>query len=173
MLTKISKQQFCKVYDIMKASFPPDELRPYNEQLALLDKPPYSIYTLSQNPAESIDNFVAIWEFDSFIFIEHIAVCESLRGSGTGSKILGIVATTFDKIICLEVEPPTDEMSKRQIEFYKRNGYTLNPYPYIQPSISKGKNEIELMIMSNNGMLTQNEFDNFKDTVYKTVYNVK
>ena len=81
MLQRINETNFPEIYRIMQASFSDDEYRPYDEQLALFEEPEYRIYYM---PA----GFLAVWEFESFIYIEHFAVDPALRNSGTGSAML-------------------------------------------------------------------------------------
>ena len=95
----------------------------------------------------------------------------TFRNRGCGSLVLNEVKNKTEKLICLEVEPPETEISKRRVEFYKRNGFFLNNYPYMQPPISKGKSMIPLMIMTSNRSINVNEFTNIKKILYKNVYN--
>ena len=44
MLQRMVISQFSEIYRIMEASFPDDEYRPYDEQLALFEEPEYGIY---------------------------------------------------------------------------------------------------------------------------------
>ena len=74
-------------------------------------------------------------------------------------------------MVCLEVEPPENEISKRRIDFYKRNGLYLNTFPYLQPPISNGKNPVPLMIMSSK-KIDKEKFSFIKDKLYREVYNV-
>ena len=46
MLQLISQSHFSIIYDIMHASFPDDEYRPYEEQLALFQEPEYRVYSM-------------------------------------------------------------------------------------------------------------------------------
>ena len=137
MLQRINETDFPEIYRIMQASFSDDEYRPYDEQLALFEEPEYRIYYM---PA----GFLAVWEFESFIYIEHFAVDPALRNSGTGSAMLQELVKQYQKPICLEVELPEDELTRRRIGFYERNGFVFNEYPYIQPPISKGKSPVGL-----------------------------
>ena len=141
MLQRINETNFPEIYRIMQASFSDDEYRPYDEQLALFEEPEYRIYYM---PA----GFLAVWEFESFIYIEHFAVDPALRNSGTGSAMLQELVKQYQKPICLEVELPEDELTRRRIGFYERNGFVFNEYPYIQPPISKGKSPVPLRIMT-------------------------
>ena len=147
----------------MQASFSDNEYRPYDEQLALFEEPEYRIYYM---PA----GFLAVWEFESFIYIEHFAVDPALRNSGTGSAMLQELVKQYQKPICLEVELPEDELTRRRIGFYERNGFVFNEYPYIQPPISKGKSPVPLRIMTYKSEITREEFQKMKEILYRRVY---
>lgn len=172
MIEKLKIQDFDKIYDIMDMSFPRDEYRPYDEQKELLNDPAYSIYVL-YNEAHDIKAFIAVWEFDDFVFIEHLAVHPEFRNCGKGSYILNEVIGLFDKTVCLEVEPPETELAKRRIGFYQRNNFVLNNYPYMQPSISKGRKAIPLIIMTSNSKVDKDTFERMKDVLYTKVYKCK
>lgn len=163
MLQRINETDFPEIYRIMQASFSDDEYRPYDEQLALFEEPEYRIYYM---PA----GFLAVWEFESFIYIEHFAVDPSLRNSGTGSAMLKELVKQYQKPICLEVELPEDELTRRRIGFYERNGFVFNEYPYIQPPISKGKSPVPLRIMTYGEAITRETFEAMKNVLYRSVY---
>lgn len=163
MLQFTSQSDFSEIYRIMQASFSDDEYRPYDEQLALFEEPEYRIYYM---PA----GFLAVWEFESFIYIEHFAVDPALRNSGTGSAMLQELVKQYQKPICLEVELPEDELTRRRIGFYERNGFVFNEYPYIQPPISKGKSPVPLRIMTYKSEITREEFQKMKEILYRRVY---
>lgn len=163
MLQRINETNFPEIYRIMQASFSDDEYRPYDEQLALFEEPEYRIYYM---PA----GFLAVWEFESFIYIEHFAVDPALRNSGTGSAMLQELVKQYQKPICLEVELSEDELTRRRIGFYERNGFVFNEYPYIQPPISKGKSPVPLRIMTYGSAITQDTFEEMKRVLYQRVY---
>ena len=163
MLQFTSQSDFSEIYRIMQASFSDDEYRPYDEQLALFEEPEYRIYYM---PA----GFLAVWEFESFIYIEHFAVDPALRNSGTGSAMLQELVRKYQKQICLEVELPEDELTRRRIGFYERNGFVFNEYPYIQPPISKGKLPVPLRVMTYGKGITRQAFEEMKEVLYRRVY---
>ena len=163
MLQRINETDFPEIYRIMQASFSDDEYRPYDEQLALFEEPEYRIYYM---PA----GFLAVWEFESFIYIEHYAVDSALRNSGTGSAMLQELVKQYQKPICLEVELPEDVLTRRRIGFYERNGFVFNEYPYIQPPISKGKSPVPLRIMTYGEAITRETFEAMKNVLYRSVY---
>lgn len=168
MLNKTSITDFDGVYDIMQSSFPSDEYRPRDEQLKLFKNPNYSVYSVYND--DSIVAFAAIWTFSEFTYIEHLAVDPNCRNGGMGSKILREITKNSPKRICLEVEPPQNDIARRRIDFYKRNGFFLNSYPYIQPPISMGKQALPLLIMTTLSPIDRPLFEEIKTTLYSEVY---
>lgn len=173
MLQKLKPADFDKVFHIMELSFPKDEFRTYEEQKALLEKSYYQIYILPNESGEDIKAFVAVWEFDEIVYIEHLAVNPEFRNGGLGALILQELIRQSDKQICLEVEPPKETMAIRRIGFYERNGFFLNEYDYMQPAISKGRKPIPLMIMTSDKKICREEFDRIKKLLYTKVYGQK
>ena len=171
MLAVLNTSEFDQVFAIMEQSFPEDERRPFAEQKALLRNPAYKIYGLREG--QSVIAFAAVYQFDAFTFIEHLAVASSHRNQGLGARILQELGTLFQGRICLEVEPPEAEIAKRRIGFYQRNGFSLCPYPYVQPSISEGRAPVPLQIMSTKGVLNEAEFEAIRKTLYEKVYGAK
>lgn len=182
MLQFTSQSDFSEIYRIMQASFSDDEYRPYDEQLALFEEPEYRIYYMPAIGMERVGNhstgnstmhaagFLAVWEFESFTYIEHFAVDPDLRNSGTGSAMLQELVRKYQKQICLEVELPEDELTRRRIGFYERNGFVFNEYPYIQPPISKGKSPVPLRVMTYGKGITRQAFDEMRKVLYRRVY---
>lgn len=171
MLRKIDEKDFDRVFNIMEKSFPIDEYRTYDEQKELTENKYYSILAHCGKNGE-IKAFMGIWNFSEFLYIEHFAVDPNCRNEGLGGKLLHALMMQTDKSICLEVEPPETEMAKRRINFYERNGFFLNEYPYMQPAISKGRKSIPLMIMTTGSSVNQQKFEEMRNTLYREVYKV-
>lgn len=172
MLKQIKRNEFEKIFDIMKDSFPDDEYREYNEQLSLFDDLDYAVYVLRGNN-ESVKAFIAVWNFAEFLYVEHFAVASQFRNEGIGAEILNEVTSSSDKIVCLEVEPPENEISKRRIKFYERNGFNLNDFPYQQPALSKDKNPLKLYLMTYKKKIEKDEFEKIKNVLYRRVYKLQ
>ena len=172
MLKKLDRAEFDAIFSIMEQSFPLDEYRAYEEQKALFVNPEYEIYTWHEKEEEPIAAFAAVWEFDNMVFLEHLAVDLEYRNGGIGAKVLQALKQIFDKKICLEVELPETDLAKRRIGFYERNGFFLNSYDYIQPSLSKGRNPIPLLIMTTGRRIEKEEFVEIRDALYEKVYGV-
>ncbi len=168
MIEKLERKEFDRVYAIMERSFPLEEYRPYEAQKALLDDSAYTIYVTKEKGM--ILGFAAVWEMGSWLFLEHLAVEPECRNRGIGAELLGFLT---QKRCCLEVEPPETEFSRRRIDFYRRNGFFLNDYPYVQPSLGEGRSPVPLYIMTSGSTITPEGFTKLKDLLYTRVYGQK
>ena len=167
MIEKLEYNEFDAVYAIMEQSFPLEEYRCYEGQKALLKKPAYRIYAAKE--AEQILGFGAVWQLENWLFLEHLAVEPQFRNRGIGAELLNFLA---EKHCCLEVELPETELSRRRIGFYQRNGFFLNNYPYVQPSLGEGRSSVPLSIMTSGRTITPEEFARLKELLYTHVYEV-
>lgn len=168
-IKSITKDDFESFFRVMKNSFPEIERRTDKGQKALFNENEYRVIGY-KDKNDDVTAFIAFWDFEDFIFIEHFAVDKSIRGNGVGSKFISEFLNNSEKNIVLEVELPEDEISIRRIEFYKRMGMTLNDYEYVQPPLQKGKELLPLRIMSYPKRLSQDEFENIRREIYKKVY---
>ncbi|HQB78205.1 MAG TPA: GNAT family N-acetyltransferase [Tenuifilaceae bacterium] len=159
------------ICDLYISSFPENERRDLNSFNKLLESAPICLYEILHN--NSFAGFITIWDFPTFLFIEHFAISTTLRGAGIGSKTINIVASNNNKPIVLEVEPPIDDISKKRVEFYNRCGLQLSEEPYIQPSYDGVKPEVELRLMCTNFSFLENNRKAIVKTLHTEVYSNK
>lgn len=163
------KEDFDEVYTLLEASFPKSERRSYHRQLALLDRPEYTLYT-RRDDRGSVQAFLAVWHFDAFDFIEHAAVSEKARGKGIGSAMFKAYMEEHPKSLFLEVEYPETEMAKRRIRFYRHLGFELNDYEYRQPGLWENAEDLLLYVMTWPEALEKNVFEQRRKMIKATVY---
>lgn len=164
----LDKENFNDFYNILVESFPEDERRGQAGQYEVFQDDNYKV--LGFENEEKLIGFIAYWEFDAFIYIEHFAFAKECRNKGYGSKILNDFIKSSPKKVILEVELPKDSISINRIKFYERNKFLLNDYYYMQPAYEKDRSPIELKLMSYPAKLSLEEFENFKENVYNKVY---
>lgn len=169
MLERLTIEDFDEVFDIMKESFPLDEYRTYDGQRALLEREHYNLYGIRRGGEMAA--FIAFWQNDEVVFIEHLAVRNACRNQGLGGKVLSeLLSLNRGKTVCLEVEPPESDIAARRVSFYERNGFYLNSHPYMQPSLSAGRSPVRLMIMTYDRAIDAEEFARLKTTLYESFY---
>lgn len=169
MLKRLTNDGFDAVYNIMERSFPRNEIRSKLGQYALLKNGEYSLFVREEEG--EIIGFIAVWDLGEIAFVEHFAIAEEWRGKGVGSAMIGDVFALFDKPIVLEVEPPIDEKTRKRVGFYERNGLIFHDYYYVQPSMEKGREEVELRIMCSE-KLDLEGFEKVRAQLYTKIYKV-
>jgi ribosomal protein S18 acetylase RimI-like enzyme len=170
LLQPLTDADFREAFELLSKSFPLDEYRPYEAQRVLLEHPLYRAYILKDDESTEIRALITVWKLEKFVFIEHFAVAPACRNQGLGAKILQEVKEMLSARLVLEAELPETDLARRRIGFYQRNGFTLNEYPYLQPSYGKGREAVPLFLMTTGGSISEGEFEAVKSALYKTVY---
>ena len=163
----VTEKSFDKVYKKMKAAFPLEERRNSFDEKNCLKDSKFNFLEILEDGNEV--GFIALWVFQDFIFIEHLAIDSVKRNGGYGSKALNLVKEKYNKPLILEAEAPETEQQIKRIRFYNRHGFKVNGFDYIQPSYHGGEG-VPLKILSFPEMLSQEEFDNFIALTRKYVY---
>lgn len=158
-------EAFWKIYD---SSFPPDEKRSYEQQLALQRSTRYKIRCLEHE--DGLIGFIAYWTFEKFVFIEHLALAPEARGLGAGSQFLKGFLEEQDLPVILEVEPPQDETQHRRVAFYNRLGFDLSDYTHVQKPYVTGRQGVLLQLMSYPVKMDKALFDEVNTTLFSTLY---
>ena len=91
-LETLTERDFDSVWEIMEESFPRDERRSREAQRKILDVSWYHLYGYRAHG--ELMAFLAVWEFDTFLFVEHFAVRKSCRNSGTSDTADSAVQKT-------------------------------------------------------------------------------
>jgi GNAT superfamily N-acetyltransferase len=164
---------FREVWELYESAFPPDERRDGKRQAELFKRPEYALLAALNEKSGAFAGFLSLWEFGGFVFIEHMAVKEPLRGSGVGTEILKSFLSSCPKNVVLETERPQSEIQKRRIAFYERLGFKLNRHDYTQPSYGQGKSPVPMFLMSYPGHIGEKEFPFLMKDIHAVVYGLK
>lgn len=166
----MSRGQFSRLFELMEYSFPQNERRDFKEQFEEFQKPLFRSLVLSEN--DKIIGFLNYWELSELIYIEHFAIDRTLRGKGLGTGLVGkFREITENRPAVLEAEPPElNDTAFRRVEFYKRLGFRLNDYGYLQPPYRAGETPVRLVIMSSPNALSPEEFERARSTIYREAY---
>ncbi len=168
-LVTMQDSDFASVYSLMEASFPAEERREREAQRKCGENPAFTTYLWKEESA--VKGFITVYDLQEFFFVEHFAVNPAFRNQGLGSEILTALREKLPRPLVLEVELPETEFARRRIEFYRRNGFVLHHYPYMQPPYSPEKSPVPLLLMST-VPLSQREFFAVKTKLYSQVYRV-
>lgn len=162
-------EYFDALWNVFSEAFDDELRRTYEAQKELLDDPRYHFDCIESESGPA--GFLAWWDFDDFIFIEHFAVDKKLRGKGVGRRALTDLLKSTARPVFLEVEPPDSEINKRRIAFYEKCGFFLLPFHYLQPPYIPTKQAVELLTMSTK-QPNEQDFNCVRNTLYKCVYKL-
>ena len=174
-IKRISTQdgtEYAYVEHLMETAFPQEERRDTFQQREYSDHHPLFCSNILLENGKPI-GMISYWKMDEFFYIEHLAIDPDLRNGGYGSRVLERTKELLQAPIVLEVELPEEEMSKRRIGFYQRQGFTLHEKPYVQPPYRKGDSGLPMHLMSYGDIDMESHFEFVRDTIHKEVYGVE
>ncbi len=132
MLTVLNTEQIEYIYNTyMVVDFPPDELKPLNHLLRMVEEGLCTYYALSSGG--EVLSYFGLCVKDGYALVDYLAVNPEKRGQGIGSETLKhLKEAAGDNTILIECEDTaatTDSAEKtirtRRINFYLRAGFTL------------------------------------------------
>lgn len=123
----------------------------------------------------SLVGFITCWTIDDFCYVEHFATDVSARNRGYGGRIMALLQERMGgKPVVLEVEMPEDEMSRRRIGFYARQGFLLwEDHDYMQPPYCAGDAPLPMRLMAWGALNQDTDFTRVKNAIYSAVYGVR
>lgn len=146
------------VWTLYEESFPVAERRKMGDHLRACGDDRF--FPLSAWEGGELIGLMFFWEWDSYRYLEYLAVNPALRGHGYGSQLLRHLRDSAHTII-LEIDPLSNELSVRRLQFYERSGYTLTPYRFVHLPYRLDANAQELLILSYPHMITKEQHNDF------------
>lgn len=141
-----------QVESLLITAFPETERRDLELQRQYADhNPKFKVYAVYE--ADVFVGFFTLWTFQSFSYVEHLAVSPSLRSKGYGTRILQYIKEIVKNPLLLEIEIPCDMQQKARQLFYEKNGFQTLDLPYFQPPYRSGDAclPMHLMMYENQG----------------------
>lgn len=151
-----------------EGAFPLDERRDFADLVRLLSCPDMHLCALLND--DSLVGFILYWQWDEVIFVEHFAIAPNERGKQFGQQALTKLLELPFQYCLLEVERPVDETGYRRIRFYERQGFTLNPFDYIQPPYQPDKAPVPMRFMSIPALPDSTTYEQFSVLIKEQVY---
>lgn len=154
-----------ELYDI---SFPDHEKRSIRGRESLLPLEQFYLYKIVDN--NQFVGFIGGWLIETFFYIEHFAIAQHIRGAGYGQKSLSALCQLYPRIV-LEIDPLVDEVARKRLHFYEKNGFIKNDYSHHHPSYNDKYTPHKLEILSLHSPFTQDEYQTFNQFLVNTVMN--
>ena len=169
-LKPVTSENFSSVYKRLVDAFPYEERRDECDEEKCFLKEQFNFCEITEN--DKSVGLIVFWVFESFLFIEHIAINKEMRSNGYGSKAIELAKAKYNLPIILEAEFPETEMQKKRIKFYENLGFKVNSYSYTQPSYHNAEG-VPLQILSFPKLLNEDEFAEFFKATRKAVYEIE
>ncbi|MCC9166278.1 GNAT family N-acetyltransferase [Pontibacter harenae] len=135
------------VQQLYEEAFPIEERRQFHKLLQLIGKPNMFLHAIAAH-----DNIVSVcvhWQLKELLYLEHLAISPQHQGKGYGSQTIQWLQKQTKERIVLEVERPTDAITRKRIKFYHKLGFTLHQeYPYLQPPYEKTVAPVPMYLMA-------------------------
>ncbi len=155
-----------KVWNLYEESFPVAERRKLKDHLRASEDKRFHPLSIWDN--NLLIGIIFYWEWDSYRYIEYLAVSPNLHGHGYGSQIIKKIRDSEHTTI-LEIDPLINELTVRRLQFYERAGFTLTPYRFTHLPYRLDSTPQELLILSYPKMITKEQHNDFLDFVDKHV----
>ncbi|GAA4425222.1 GNAT family N-acetyltransferase [Pontibacter saemangeumensis] len=154
---------------LYEEAFPVYERRDYAQLLQLLDQPAMFFYAAMQD--KLFVGFYIYWQLQGFCFLEHIAILPALQGQGYGRQLMQRIMLETGAKLVLEVERPTNELSRRRISFYQNLGFALHAeHDYYQPPYQPGRQPVPLYLMAAPPLADPAEIAHVSSHIRQAVY---
>lgn len=136
--------EWLKLYE---DSFPLAERRE-REELMLFLSERREMHAVSLEGNGAFTGLCVYWDFESFVYLEHLAVIPTRRCCGVGGFVLRELRHRYPVPHILEVEPSdTSETAARRIAGYRRCGFEIISRRYLQPPYREGGRPLPLWLM--------------------------
>lgn len=153
-------ESYAWAMELLAVSFPPEERRDDGFQRQVMRHPDYRLCVVTDD-GESV-GVAGYFDAPDFVYFENFCISPHKRNCGYGSEVLRLLTQGLRKPFILEAELPVDELARRRIAFYKRNGMTENPYPHVQPHYRKGDADLPLLVLTYGDALTPLQYAEFR-----------
>lgn len=157
-ISDFNSLQYKQAFDLYLRAFPFDERRGEEEHKRILSKQTYHFDVLKEG--DELVGIMLYWQTSSYIFLEHFAIMEGKRNLGLGAIALDLLKKKGQPII-LEIEEPTDDITKRRAGFYSRNGFVITEHEHIQAKLKVGDKDLHLKLLSYPYAISKKEYWEF------------
>jgi GNAT superfamily N-acetyltransferase len=163
---------FSFVEKLLTESFPANEYRPLENFKFYTDHiPPFHNNIIFEK--EKLIGLITYWDFSGFCYIEHFAIDKSLRGRGYGAYSLFLLKKLLNVPLVLEVELPINDIGRRRIQFYLRQGFKTRNNYYTQPPYRPTDRSCPMLLMSYGDLEKVADFKEVRRVIYQNVYGVQ
>lgn len=158
--------------EVLIEAFPVEEYRELSELRELTEHSDIFHNNLVLDDGAPV-GLITWWDFGWFRYVEHFAIAAAFRNREYGHRTLSLVRAQTRTPLVLEVERPVQEMARRRIGFYQRQGFTLWERDYMQPPYRPGAGFLPMYLMAHGDLDPRRDFSRVQTTIHREVYHVE
>lgn len=172
-------QHYKFMEELLIDSFPPEEYRQLDELREYTDRTGNFHNNIIFDDDLPV-GFITYWDFDRFYYVEHFATNPALRNGGYGRRTLEYLCNHLQLPVVLEVERPAEDtegmaedMARRRISFYQRQGFVLWEKDYYQPPYKPGDDFLPMYLMVHGNLDPEKDYEDIRHKLHTVVYGIK
>jgi ribosomal protein S18 acetylase RimI-like enzyme len=150
---------FHSFWEIYEPAFPFCERRSLDDQVRIFTNKTCFLEAWIENGV--VLGFIGWWNCGDLRFVEHYAIHPACRSQGYGSLFLSGWINQNSLPVLLEIEPVTDDISRRRQQFYRKLGFKDNAIKHRQPPYHKGEKPLNMWLMSYPHEISTNCYERF------------
>lgn len=166
-------QHYKFMEELLVDSFPPEEYRQLEQLREFTDRTGNFHNNIIFDDDLPI-GFITYWDFGNFYYVEHFATNPALRNGGYGKRYAGISMRLLKTPHCTRSGASlVEEMAKRRIGFYQRQGFVLWKKDYRQPPYKPGDHFLPMYLMVHGNLDPEKDYEDIKHKLHTVVYGAK
>lgn len=169
-VTDVNSEEYVFVEKLLVCAFPNNERRDLDEFRSITNSNGKFFNNIILDDRLPV-GLITYWKFDGFFFFEHFATMPEYRNKGIGKRVFDNIKSNGIHPIVLETEFPVDDLTKRRIGFYERQGLKRWSSEYFQPPYRKSDGLLKMCVLTYGNLSEKNDFERIKTTIYKEVYH--
>lgn len=159
-LPDADSSEFTEVWNLYTRAFPYEERRSLSCHLAAMQAES-DFYCLHLSDFRGFVGLIFYWVLQECVYVEHLAIAETRRGSGLGKRALQLLLPHQLPVI-LEIEPVVDSITQRRLRFYESAGFHSLPYLHYQLPYHIEGEPLQLTLLSYPHIANRALFDSFE-----------
>lgn len=171
-ITTCSDPRIVRVPELYEEAYPIEERTETERLLRMIEDCPEMTFNAILDDNDAFAGMAVVWELGICRYLLYLAVLREKRNQGIGAAALTALKGESDVPIILEVELPSDELKRRRIGFYVRNGFHIETENPVILNAAHTYENCVLMLMADVRLADCNECQRrVVDTVYKGMHD--
>lgn len=168
-LERLSTVNACLVeraMQLFQSSLPAEKRRDGAEQQRVQEKQDYHFDLIMEEGC--FIGIIHYWETGTFVYIEYFATLPEFSDEKYSQDVFDLLKKK-NKMIVSEIEPPVDEITQKNYQLYKQNGFIANPYYHARVKYHIDDKEAVLKLLTYPRIMEKDEYRSFNEYMTREI----